>query len=99
MLDLAIQRRAAAGWAAPVFRVYDDRLSAPPGKPRRDQVEEPRSVRRPGSPPQLSCDRDRPAHNRRRPKAVPADLGEPADAKLHRGGIPTWPGGRERRGI
>ena len=37
---LAVQRRAAAGRAAPVVGLYDDRLSAAAGKPRRDRAEE-----------------------------------------------------------
>ena len=71
-----------------------DRLSAAPGKPRRDQVEEPRPVRRAGGASELSGDRDRPEDDRRRAEADPPDPGEPAYAELHRGGIPARPGGR-----
>ena len=61
MLDLAVQRRAAAGRAAQMVGVHDDRLSAAPGQPRRDQAEERRPGRPAGDAPQLPDRRDRPA--------------------------------------
>ena len=73
MLDLAVQRRPAAGRAAQILRLYDDRLPASPGKPRRDQAEKRQPGRPAGDDPQLPFRRNRPAHHRRRPEAVPAN--------------------------
>ena len=72
--DLAVQRRPAAGRAAQMVGLYDDRLPASPGKPRRDQAQDrpTRPTRRRCIPNYLS-DRDRPARHRRRAEDCAGD--------------------------
>ena len=74
---VAVQRRPAAGWAAQMVGLLDDRLSASAGKPRRNQAEEPAPGDAPAMIPNyLSTEIDRRAIVAGL-QLVPARSGEP----------------------
>src|SRR5271168_1867936 len=94
---LAVQRRPAAGRAASMVGVYDDRLSVAAGKPRPDRAAKLQPGRSASGLSELPGDPDRPANHRRRAQAVAPDHGDYTDAAFYHVGISARPSDRDRR--